>query len=81
MSHCALILYTLGKIKHPQILKAFQRHKAAQSEFELRDTAVRALRIENVPAQLSPILNSSYEVLTSNLSDDNASIRAKVSEV
>jgi HEAT repeat protein len=79
----AFILYALGKIQHPQIAKAIPAAlEAAQSaNLELRDTAVRALGkfVENIPpAQLSPIVKQQFmQCLHANLSDDNASVRAK----
>jgi HEAT repeat protein len=79
----AFILYALGKIKHPQIVKAIPAAlEAARSpDLELRDTAVRALGkfVTSVaPAQLPPLLKQQcMECLHSVLPDGNASVRAK----
>ena len=79
----AFILYALGKIKSPDILKAVPTAlDAAQSaNLELRDTAVRALGkfIENLspaklPLTLKPVL---LKNLQDSLSDENASVRSK----
>ena len=79
----AFILYALGKVKSPQVIKAVPPAlEAAQDEnLELRDTATRALGkfVESLPpADLSKELRRELiECLRSNLSDPNASIRSK----
>jgi hypothetical protein len=79
----AYILYALGKVKSPQIVKAVPLAlEAAQNEYlELRDTATRALGkfIESLPpADLSKELKRQFiECLRTNLSDPNASVRSK----
>jgi hypothetical protein len=79
----AFILYALGKIKSPQIIKAIPAAiDAAQSpDLELRDTATRSMGkfAESIPpgglpADLKPQF---LQCLCNNLSDANASIRAK----
>lgn len=77
------ILYALGKIKSPQILRAVESVlEAAEDEYlELRDTATRALGkfIESLPPpDLSKELKRRFiDCLRSNLSDPNASVRSK----
>ncbi len=79
----AFILYALGKVKSPRIIKAVALAiEAAQaSSLELRDTATRSLGkfVESIPPdQLSRELKRQFiECLRGNLSDPNASIRAK----
>jgi HEAT repeat protein len=79
----AFILYALGKIKSPEIKKAVPAAlEAAQStELEVRDTATRALGkfIECIPpAHMTGDLRQQFlKRLRENLSDPNASVRAK----
>jgi HEAT repeat protein len=79
----AFILYALGKIKSPDILKAVPTaFEAARSpNIELRDTATRALGkfAECIPpAKLPGELKREFmNSLRDNLSDSNASVRAK----
>jgi HEAT repeat protein len=79
----AFILYALGKIKSPKIVQAVALPlEAAQSpSLELRDTATRTLGklVESIPpALLSPDLKQLFmDRLQYNLSDTNASVRAK----
>jgi hypothetical protein len=79
----AFIMYALGKIKSPKVIKAAALVlEAAQSpNLELRDTATRALgkTIESItPESLSKNLKRQFiECLRKNLADHNASIRAK----
>jgi len=79
----AFLLYALGKVKSPQIVKAVPPAlEAAQDKnLELRDTATRSLGkfIESLPpADLSEDLKRQFiDCLRSNLSDPNASVRSK----
>ncbi len=79
----AYILYALGKVKSPQIVRAVPPAlEAARDEnLELRDTATRALGkfIESIAAaDLSKELKRKYiDCLWNNLSDPNASVRSK----
>ncbi len=79
----AFILYALGKVKSPMIIKAvpLALEAAQSSNLELRDTATRALGklAESIPpAQFSRELKRKFiECLRANLSDPNASVRAK----
>ncbi len=79
----AFILYALGKVKSPRIIQAaaLVLDAAQSANLELRDTATRALGkfVESIPpAQLSKELKGQFiECLRNNLSDPNASIRAK----
>jgi len=79
----AFILYALGKVKSPQVVKATSPAlEAAQAEnLELRDTATRALGkfIESIPPKdLSKELKRKIiDGLRRNLSDPNASVRSK----
>lgn len=79
----AFILYALGKIKSPEVLKAAPAALAAaqSSDLELRDTATRTLGkfAECIPvATLSADVKQQFiKNLRSNLSDPNASVRAK----
>jgi HEAT repeat protein len=79
----AFILYALGKIRSPQIAKAAPTAcEAAQSrELELRDTATRALGkfVESIPPATLPgeMKQQLMKCLQDNLSDNNASVRAK----
>jgi hypothetical protein len=79
----AFILYALGKVKSPEVVRAVPSAlEAAQSaNLELRDTATRALGkfVESIPPQhLSAEFRRQYvECLRGNLADPNASVRAK----
>ena len=79
----AFILYALGKVKSPKVVQAVAMAlDAAQSaSLELRDTATRALGkfAESIPPEhLSRELKRQLiECLRTNLSDPNASVRAK----
>jgi HEAT repeat protein len=79
----AFILYALGKVKVPGIVQASPAAlEAARSpNLELRDTATRALGkfVESIPqASLSEKMKRRFiECLRGNLSDTNASVRAK----
>jgi hypothetical protein len=79
----AFILYALGKVKSPRIIQAVALaiDAAQSSNLELRDTATRALGkfIESIPPpQLCEELRRQLiECLRGNLSDFNASVRAK----
>jgi HEAT repeat protein len=79
----AFILYALGKIKSAEIVKAAPTalEAAASPNLELRDTATRALGkfAESIPsAKLSVELKERFvDSLQHNLSDTNASVRAK----
>jgi hypothetical protein len=79
----AFILYALGKIKSPEILKATPTafEATASSNLELRDTATRALGkfVECIPSGRLPLeLRRRFvDSLQRNMSDDNASVRAK----
>lgn len=79
----AFILYALGKIRSPKILKAsaLALEAARASNLELRDTATRALgRLVEVvpPDQLTgEVRNRFVECLRGNLADSNVGIRAK----
>ncbi|MCJ7717587.1 MAG: hypothetical protein MUO54_13850, partial [Anaerolineales bacterium] len=77
------LVYALGKIRSPKILKAFEQVlTAAQSEnLELRDTAIRALGnfVELIaPADLpSDYKKVMLEAIKLNLSDASAGVRSK----
>ena len=79
----AFIVYALGKIKSPEIVKAATTVLAAMKsdQVELRDTATRALGklIESIPpARLPEELKLQFmKSLLHNLSDNNASVRSK----
>jgi hypothetical protein len=79
----AFILYALGKIKSPEIVKAAPTALGAlkSMNLELRDTAMRALGkfVECIPpAGLPPSLRQQFvQCLFDGLSDDNASVRSK----
>lgn len=79
----AFILYALGKVKSPKIVKgaALVIEATQSSNLELRDTATRALGklIESIPPDdLSEEMKRQFiECLRSNLADPNASVRAK----
>jgi hypothetical protein len=77
------VLYALGKVKSPQIVKAASLVlQAARSDnLELRDTATRAIGklAESIPAEeLTDDLSRKFlERLHANLADTNAVVRAK----
>ncbi|MDY6835422.1 MAG: hypothetical protein SVY53_11540 [Chloroflexota bacterium] len=77
------ILYTMGKIKSPKIVRAAHLAvgAAGSSDLELRDTATRAIGkfVESIPSSdLPKELRTAYiEKLRHNLADKNAGIRAK----
>jgi hypothetical protein len=77
------ILYALGKIKSPEILKASQiaLEAAGSSDFELRDTATRAIGkfVESIPPSDLPekTREAFFETLQNNVADSNPGIRAK----
>lgn len=79
----AFILYSLGKIKSPKIMQAVALVLEAMqsSEREVRDTATRTLGklVESIPpAHLSQAMKKQFlDRLNANLSDTNASVRAK----
>lgn len=82
-SHRMFILFALGKIKSPQILKAVNLalEAAESSDPDLKDTATRAIGkfIECIPsADLSESTRKSiFQILKSNLADPYPGIRAK----
>jgi hypothetical protein len=77
------VLYALGKIKSPQILKAasLALDAAGSADLELRDTAIRAIGkfVESIPPDaLSETLRLQFvERLRANLADSSPVIRAK----
>jgi hypothetical protein len=77
------LVYALGKIRSPKILKAFEQVlDAARSEnLELRDTAIRALGnfVEVIPPADLPegYRKEMLEVIQVNLSDSSAGLRSK----
>lgn len=77
------ILYALGKIKSPEVIKAFEfALDAARSDnSELRDTAVRALGnfVEQIPPEDLPedYKEIMLDVIQENLSDPSAGVRSK----
>jgi hypothetical protein len=79
----AFILYALGKVKSPEIMRAatLTLDAAQSSSLELRDTATRSLGkfVEAIPPDgLSKEIKRQFiECLRGNLSDPNASVRAK----
>jgi HEAT repeat protein len=79
----AFILYAMGKIKSPEIVRAapIALEAARSDELELRDTAVRAMgkMIESIPPRkLSLELKESFaHCLHARLSDESASVRSK----
>jgi HEAT repeat protein len=79
----AFLLYALGKIKSPKIVRAagIALEAARSPDLELRDTATRTLGklVESIPpADLQGALKARFlDCLHRNLSDTNASVRAK----
>jgi len=79
----AFLVYALGKIKSPEIARAAALAlEASQSkELELRDTATRTLGklVESIPPPNLPteLKQKFLDCLHRNLSDSNASVRAK----
>jgi HEAT repeat protein len=77
------VLYALGKIKSPQIVRAapLAVEAAQASDLELRDTATRAIGkfVESIPPSDLPeqMRLAFIEVLQNNLADPNAGVRAK----
>ena len=82
-SRRAFVLYALGKIKSPRIVQAadLALEAARSGDRELRDTATRAIGkfAESLPSADLPdaVRRGFVDVLKSNLSDENPSIRAK----
>jgi HEAT repeat protein len=79
----AFILYALGKIKSPEIVRAVQvaLEAAESSDLELRDTATRTLgkMIESIPPAIlsGELKQEMIECLAKNLSDSNVRVRSK----
>ncbi len=79
----AFLLYALGKVKAPEIVKAgpLAAEAAASPDLELRDTATRAIGkfAESIPAgSLPPNLRLAFLAqLERNLADASASVNAK----
>jgi HEAT repeat protein len=79
----AFLLYALGKIKSPRVVRAASTalEAARSSNLELRDTATRTLGklVESIPpAELPEQLKRQFlDCLYQNLADTNASVRAK----
>lgn len=79
----AFLLYALGKIKSPEIVKAaaLALDAAGSPDLELRDTATRAIGkfVESIPAGALPeeIRCGFWERLQRNLGDASPGIRAK----
>jgi HEAT repeat protein len=77
------VLYALGKVKSPRIVKAASLvlEAARSDDLELRDTATRAIGklAESIPAEgLTDDLRRKFlERLHANLADTNAVVRAK----
>jgi hypothetical protein len=77
------ILYALGKIKSPEIVRAAPTvlEAAQSSDLEMRDTATRALGklIESIPPENLPgeLKQKLIACLCQSLSDSNASVRSK----
>lgn len=77
------VLYALGKVKSPQVVKAASLvlEAARSDDLELRDTATRAIGklAESIPAEgLTDDLRRKFlERLHANLSDTNAVVRSK----
>ncbi len=79
----AFLLYALGKIKAPEIVKAasLALEAAGAADQELRDTATRAIGkfVESIPSRALPeeIRCGFWERLQRNLADASPGIRAK----
>ncbi len=79
----AFLLFALGKIKSPEIVKAaaLALQAAGSPDLEMRDTATRAIGkfVESIPAGKLPeeIRKGFQERLTRNLADPSPGIRAK----
>ncbi len=79
----AFLLYALGKIKTPEIVKAapLAAEAARSPDTELRDTATRAIGkfVESIPAGSLPndVRLAFLDVLQANLSDHSPGVRAK----
>ena len=79
----AFLLYALGKIKSPKILRVagIALEAARSGDLELRDTATRTLGklVESIPPADLPgqLKQQLLACLHRNLSDTNASVRAK----
>lgn len=79
----AFLLYALGKVKSPQIVRAAELalEAAGSPDVELRDTATRAIGkfVESIPPGALPeeVRAGFRERLLRNLSDMSAGIRAK----
>jgi HEAT repeat protein len=79
----AFLLYALGKVKAPEIIKAapLALEAAASPDLELRDTATRAIGkfAESIPASelKAGLRNDLVERLRKNLADTSPGIRAK----
>lgn len=83
-SECQIfILYALGKIKSPQVIKAFEYalESSRADDTELRDTAVRALGnfVEHIPPEDLPeeYKKEMLDEIQDNLSDPSAGVRSK----
>ncbi len=79
----AFLLYALGKIKAPEIVKAapLAAEAARSPDLELRDTATRAIGkfVESIPAGSLPndVRLAFLDVLQANLGDHSPGVRAK----
>jgi HEAT repeat protein len=79
----AFILFALGKIKSPKIVKALPLALEASqsSNLELREAATRCLGkfAESIPREQFPVQlrRTCFEYLDANLSDENVTVRAK----
>lgn len=79
----AFVLYGLGKIKSPQVVRAadLALDGAGSGNLELRDTATRAIGrfAESIPAGELPgdILDGYYDILRTNLADPHKAVKAK----
>jgi len=77
------ILYALGKIKSPKIIRAMEAalESCTASDLELRDTATRAVGkfIESIPAgDLQPEMKTRIlKTLKANLASENPGVRSK----
>jgi HEAT repeat protein len=79
----AFLLYALGKVKSPEIVRAapIAIEAARSTDLELRDTATRAIGkfVESIPAGTLPeeTRQAFLRVLRENLADPSPGIRAK----